>query len=213
MKKNLLLALIAIFTLGYYNVANAQSFGIYGGVSLPMGDFADDSGDKAGLAKLGFGGGLQVTFPLGSQGLELIGDAAFLYNPLDEDKSGIKDAAYTNIPVMAGLRYVGTINPDFSIYAMGLAGINIASFSDIEIQNADGYGSPGKITFDSATSFGFGFGAGVIFSESFNIGAKYLILGEPEYKGKLTVEGYTGSADFNIKQSVSMIVITAGFVF
>lgn len=201
MKKKLLFALIAIFTLGF-NVANAQSFGIYGGVSLPMGDFADDSGDKAGLAKLGFGGGVQVAFPLGSPELELIGDAAFLYNPFDEDKSGIKDAAYTNIPIMAGLRYVGMVNPDFSIYGMGLVGINIASFSDIEDEFGD------VLEIKGGTAVAFGFGAGVIFSEKFNIGARYLILGEPEFTAE-----FEGTEVGKFKQSISMLLITAGITF
>jgi hypothetical protein len=202
--KKLFLALIALFTFGY-GTANAQSFGVYGALSLPMGAFSDDSGDKAGAAKLGFGAGVQIGLPIvesPSGVFDIMGDVAFLHNPIDEKTSGIKDGAYTNIPVMGGIRYSAILNPDFSIYGMGLAGVDIAMFSDIKALNGTTYSS------STETSFAFGIGAGVIFSEKFNVGVRYLSLGTPKYEFSAngTTVGY-------IETSISMLLITAGISF
>jgi len=64
--KHLTVIMLALLLICGVNLYAQGQFGIYGLLSLPSGDFADDNMDdeKSGLAKTGFGGGAAYTFPL-----------------------------------------------------------------------------------------------------------------------------------------------------
>ena len=232
MKKVLLIIVALLFSTSF---CFAQGLGIFGAISMPQGDFGDDSGSGAGLATTGFGVGADLVMPLGSPGLSGVGTVAFLMNKMDKDEiedsfdlgddSDLDVGSYMNIPVMGGLRFEGKVSPTMAIYGIGQAGINFIKGPKLEAtieeevwngsQYVDVEGTM-KTTFDMTSAFGFAFGGGIILNDKINIGFKYLNLGEPELEGEIEVEASSGSSSasenekIKIDQKVAILLFTVG---
>lgn len=185
--------------------SNAQSSGftIYGGISLPMGDFGSNSGTEAGYAELGYLGGLEYASLFNEEsGLGWMVSATYITNPVDEQEfvgTGVDVGNWINVPVMGGIQIQSELSEGLQIYGQGQAGVNFAQAPSIE-------GGGIEATTDWETTFGFAVGAGVLISDLIDIGARYLILGEPEFEYS-TSEGSTGAAG---SQKISMLEIGIG---
>jgi len=225
------LSLVFILNNGY---CEAQSFGLYGAVALPQGDFGDDSGSDAGLAKTGFGGGMEYCAPLGSPGLEWVLSGSLLLNKLDtdplEDELGwwldggdVDAGSWMNIPLMGGIRYRTMASPTVDFFAVGLAGLNVVKGPTIKYEalfwddwEYEYVHVEIEQTLDPATSFGMGIGAGIIVNKKLSIAFRYLNLGEPEIKGDIEADvEYEEYFDWDVEfdQPISMLLLTVGVTF
>ena len=206
---------VLVISMGMVSGVSAQNshFGVYGALSMPMADFGDDSGEKAGYASTGFGGGLELSFPVGS-GFSVAANASGIFNKMDlgkaEDFFGdAMDVGYwMNIPVMIGLKYEPQTSSSMALYGIAQAGVNIVRAPTMEMRI---FGVKTEFTSDAVTSFGFGVGGGAVINERFTIGVRYLSLGEPEIKYTTKSGGYSTSENF--KQPVSMFLVTLGISF
>ncbi len=206
---------ILVAVISSVGVCQAQSprqghFTLFGALSLPQGDFGDDSGPDAGLATTGFGAFAEYSYPLNSPGLSIVASAHVLFNGFDDDVvkdqfSGIfgcegdpcqlwinlDTGSYLNVPLMFGLKYETRAATSPKFYLQGQVGMNIVRMPSIDgdvracvyDEYEEGYvcaSAAYEIEFDSATSFGIGLGGGLILSDRVNVGFRYYSLGEPE---------------------------------
>lgn len=151
---------------------------IYGGLSAPQGDFADDSGDDAGYASFGLSVMGEYVQYLGTPGLGWASSASLLVNPADDDIINANDpdvGRYFILPVMTGLRYQTELSATLDGYAIGQAGLVGSRAPRLEVGDAEA-------TSNNVFGFGFAFGAGIVLSDGINITARYLSLGQPEYE-------------------------------
>jgi len=118
--------------------ASAQSVFLGAGATVPTGDF----GDYAKTGFLGIGG---VTFPIGPEGLALLGEGYFGQNSheLEGDKTNVYGA-------MGGLVYDVSPEGEAGPYLFGQIGLMVHKYSSDEDPELD----------DSETGLGFGAGAG-----------------------------------------------------
>ena len=239
MKRSVLIAVILtwVFSSAVYGQLQKGRFGVYGTLSLPSGDFGDDKGNDAGLAKTGYGAGIEFNYPLGTPGLFWTSNAWLLINGFDMDEDDIEDAyenmfafigydledfdsdigSYMNIPLMSGLKWVTALSPTAELYAVGQAGINFAKFPSMEVSGSISDWS-GEYDFDTKTkwsmtsSFGFCLGAGLVLNDKINIGLRYLNLGEPDAEGTIEVEidNESEEDDTDAEQPISIILLSIG---
>ena len=222
-----LIAIVTICLSMVFGSAYAQNakgyFSVYGGISMPQGDFGDDTGVDAGGAKTSFGIGFDYNSPLKTKGLIWISSVTILLNGLDESdlEAALRSelpgvdfdldvGRWINIPVLTGLKFQTEISPTLDIYGIGQTGLNFVKAPGAEITAGS---VTGEMSYDTATSFGFCFGGGIILKEknSINIGFRYFLLGEPEIDGTIDVE--TESEKIQIEQPISIMMLSIGFTF
>ena len=158
---------------------------INGGLSIPVGDFADDSGSDAGAAGIGFTVVGDYLVPLGSPGLDWATSASVAVNTVDEDFFGggdIDTGFWINVPALTGIRYQTSVSPTVDLFGLGQVGLNIMRAPSAENNDFDPaveY-SPGLVT-----TLGFSFGGGIVLNEGIQIGLRYNILGNPDIEFEL----------------------------
>jgi len=197
-------------------------FNLFGGIALPQGDFKDDPDDPdSGLAKTGFGVGVNHIRPLTTPGMSWITSAALLYNGMEVDESDydldyygidvtVDAGAWINIPIMTGLKYETEVSPTMKIYGLGQVGINMVKAPKLEIKASSSSSSvKAETEYDMASSFGYVFGGGIVLSEKISVGLRYFALGEPKIKGtvKASGGGESDSEKFELKQSISVLLL------
>jgi len=207
----------------FYSQANSQDakniFSLYGHVAIPQGDFGDDTGQDAGLATTGFGGGIELSIPTGSTNLYYLISANILFNSLDdtEIKAMVRQmfpglnvsvdvGSWMNIPIMAGLQYTAEINPTLKFTGSGKIGLNIVNGPVVEM-NVEGVSA--EIDYETSTSFGFGIGGGILINDRISIGLTYLGLDEPEINAKIKAQGQSEDID-PFDQPISLLLISLG---
>ena len=132
-------------------VSLPSQFSIFGGMALPVGDFASTSSSGAGFAKMGFTGGIQ--FVTGGQ-IGFIGIASYTSNPLDDKlKAAIEDemsyafsstsysislnnvsvdiGSYSNILLLAGLKIGTTNTTGTNFFVAPIIGLDIAKYPEV----------------------------------------------------------------------------------
>jgi hypothetical protein len=194
---------------------------------MPVGEFGDDSGYEAGLANTGFGFGLAYRVPLGVPSLSLVFDAGLLANPLDTDPiefsmggGGVDATSWWNIPVLSGIRFDAPASPLVSMYGTGLVGVSFArspeiTWSGMYYDGMTWYNAKIIQKSGSGTSFGLKLGGGLLIADRLDVGVSYLNLGKPEFDvdTQLMFDGYSAVDGLKFKQSVSMLLISAGVRF
>lgn len=230
--KTVLFITAFVLLSGIYQV-NAQTekpyWGLYGAIALPRGDFGsnDTDEDKSGLAKTGFGAGVEHTYPLSSPGLSWVSNVSFILNGFDgealkdmfedEDVDVNVDAGnWINIPVMTGIKYQLKGSSNMSFYGMAQAGLNFVKGPKIEINSSvSEYDVKETITWDFTSSFGFSIGGGIILNEKYAIGIRYLMLGEPDIKttAKISINRETEEVKDKKEQPISILLLTVGIRF
>ena len=212
------LVLIFITCLGYAQ-SEKGTFGIFGGLSMPQGEFGDDEfEDDAGFAKMGFCIGGEYIKALNSPGLSWVTSISVVLNGLDADPIGdgyseetgedlSADAgSYINVPIMTGLRYHTETSPTMQMYGIAQVGLNYMKYPTVELKSD--YGSA-DIEIDATTSFGFAIGGGIILNNKFNIGLRYLTFGDQDVDGKIKIPEQEDE-DIESEFSLSFILITVG---
>lgn len=189
---------VIVVTLVLFQAPAKAQFGIYGGVALPVGDFAStDAKTGAGRALLGFGGGLEYNLSIPALPIGWATSISATYNSVDVGSAkGVEYTPWLGIWPMTGVR---VSVPAFPLYAQLQAGVLIGIAPEI----TQTIGTQ-KTTYkaDPAGAFGFsaGVGAGI---GPVKIFARYMS-GEPEFEYKF------GSASEKSKQVMSVILITVG---
>lgn len=223
MKRSFLFLLVVCWTAVLAGPTYCGPLSLQGFISMPTGDFGDDSGEEAGLAKTGFGVGAEFKLPVGTQRLSWLFSTHLLVNSVDTDvieaemPGGSVDASsWVNIPLMAGIRVENVASPQIGMYGVGLVGLNFARSPQLDMSGPiDGYDAQFKQESGSATSFGFEVGGGVLIADKFDVSLRYLNLGKPEFTVEVqgTVDGETVVTEGEFEQSISMFLISAGFAF
>jgi hypothetical protein len=212
--------LICVITGLSFAQAKAGKFALFAGVSLPVGDFGDNSSEGDGYATTGFGGGIEYTHPIGTPGLGWYTSGSFLYNGFDD--KGIKELAeeagmtnptvdagsWISIPILTGLKYEGEASSTLDFFIFGQVGLDFVMPPDADVSEQDS-DFTANLSFDSATSFSLAFGGGLVFSKKFNVSIRYLSMGEPKIEGTVTVGGeQVDTLEEDI--GISVMLITLG---
>jgi hypothetical protein len=219
-------AFSVFFLLFFTGPIAAQSVKAFGVLAVPVGDFGDDSGNDAGMAKLGFGLGVDVLFPFDAPGLSWSLSSILMINPVDgdemEDQMGgtIDVGSWMSIPLLTGIKYGGDVSSNVEMYVLGQAGLAFHRAPDIEWSGYiyDGYEYvpfTAEQNLDSSTSFAFCFGGGFLLNDRFDISLRYLGLGTPEMDGEVeawAMDEYVREY-IDVEQPVSIVVISAGIAF
>lgn len=197
-------------------------FGVFGGLAIPTGDFADELN---GGAKNGFGFGLQC---FGGGKVSFLFDVSYISNPCDLSKamgdfggSG-SYGHWTLIPIMGGVK-LGTSNPTgANFFIAPIIGFNIGISPEMEYKMEES-GLVGSVKMPSATNTAFSYGILVeLTANHFLLGAKYIAC-KPKYTvnatgtftGSMYGYSYSGSMSMTmtIEQSTSVLLLYAGIVF
>lgn len=196
-----------IISMPNNTMAQAESFTVYGGISIPTGDFGDDNGARDdGFANVGFNlNGEYVSFFEDTPELGWVSSLGININGGDQDlRSGIQDVdigSWINIPLLTGVRYQHNLDNGNPIYAQAKIGINFSKAPKIELNQVGN-----ELTTNLATSFGLALGGGIIVNDKINLSLRYLGLGEPELEYE-SDDG--GSVQF--EKPISILQLTAGF--
>lgn len=237
--------------------AYAQSplkFGIFVGISNPMGDFGDNSiahslysddiaDEGPSYAKLGFAGGVELTYPLGAPGLGWYSSAALIYNSFDDDAikqlyehdgwqvNSVDVGNWMNIQVASGLNYTTALSPAMDFLVMGQLALTFVNPPTTTVEYEGYYSSyeydigTEEGSLESTSSLGFIIGAGLVFNNKFNVSVRYLGLGNAEMDASRDDRGtwydtydqtygdYHNTGSYKIKRSISMVLLTVGMTF
>ena len=195
---------------------------------------------KQGYASMGFNLGFDVTYTLPVEGLGVFGGVDFFYN---SNSSNILDAYdsfakywiafnpavrqecnfsapnFMNIPILFGVNYQHNFNNIVGIFGEAGVGPNFRLISGGE-ENFKYVGLPDEkytYSYDSATTFAFKIGAGVMMWNKMSIVLDYYSLGSAKIKGtvKYECDDYNEKHDFkgNNAISASELVVRVGYHF
>ncbi len=224
MNRSIIVILTFMMIIFSWAMVHAEKgIGIYGAFSIPIGDFGEESSDSvyAGSTEYGFGAGIDYTYKLKNPKLGLLASILYINNGVESDEiSGLFNEAcgeencsvdygsWANIPIMGGIKFKSRISPSISLYGLGQVGYNFVMPPDVNQIIGE---TKIKANFDNAGSFAFGAGGGIVFKDKYNIGVRYLNLGDPEIEGDVVSD--FGSEVLKFNQSISMLLITAGIDF
>lgn len=226
---------ITLFVLATSSVAMfAQQVSLEPRISLvaPMGDFRLPY-EKAFLfrgasgAGTGFGLGADASYPIGLvKDLYVFGSLDLFFNGVssklkenvsqDNPEASIDYNRYTNIPVMAGVKYEYVV-PDIYLrtYVKAGFGVNIFSISEITLSQPE---VTQTFTFKPTAAGAATFGAGVILEDKYTIGFEFMSLGNHTPKGELEEVKNNNLKGFDITDTydpqempVRVFRLTAGF--
>ena len=144
MKKYLLHSIIIVLFLNVSFLYSFPNFTVFCSLLMPSGDFGGTDFDQ-GLAKTGYGLGVEMSIPTKTSGLNLISsinyfsngvktdeiERAMLYYILDADLAANAQVSmdynsWKNIPIMVGLKYEIPLFDLIKAYGSGLFGLNIS---------------------------------------------------------------------------------------
>jgi hypothetical protein len=212
--------IVFIFVLGLSVPASSQPqnhMTLFGGYSIPFGDYGDSYGNKAGLATNGPCFGIEHTISINRYANFSV-NAFYIINGVNEanmenyvkrmdvNAIDIDAGSYTNIIIMPGIGLKSIDDPRLDVYASAQAGIAFINAPDLEMRSENTWLT---MELNTTSSFGFGIGVGLIFYQKLNLGVRYLNLGEPKMTphtkvGKSLVK--TPSA----RQPISMFLLLLG---
>lgn len=198
MKKITLIALFVCLGLA----AAAQEFTIYGEGIMPTGRYGKstfahqgsmyhpvsaitDTNNSLGGASYGWGAGFQIAYPMAAKGLDLLVDAGFRMNWVDDKiktyfndyaasnhTEGITEAPrYYNIPLMVGPRFSVTPIDNLGFYFNLMVGLDIRIITDAI------YGPDYFYDYYSSCTFGLRAAAGLLLFEHLRLEANWSWLG------------------------------------
>ena len=232
---------VCVLTVFTFGMSNAQVnlkkyFTINAGVSFPMGEFGDDKGEDAGLAKMGIG--LKVDFSYSFKnvhGLSWVSSSAMFMNGINdlEIRAEMEDflyhvlafrggnvyldaGRYYNFPIFTGIKFQNNFSPEVEGFGIFQAGINIAKLPNIDMKaRVNPFSSTSnniEATYDMATSFGFCFGGGLVFNNRFVISLMYYGFGKPEFDGEIKMDG-RWIEKLEGEQKISLMLFSFGIKF
>jgi len=177
----------------------ADATGDYANNNLNWG-LVDNS--KKGGAGIGIVAGLQMKYDISSvKGLGVIVSVDGMFNSLnsevtdyfddyiDDNETSTREISitlpkYFNLPLMAGLNYTYDVKENLGIFAEAAMGANIRVITDME--NTITQANTERITtqaFNSATTFAYRLGAGIVLNDKYTLGIDYYNLGMAKADG------------------------------
>jgi len=212
------LILFSSLLLGQDDIIINKKIVLSGGISLPMGEYAETEGEKGGYGLLGFTGRFDFS-SLASNNLYWTSSLALSINATDEtemDKQ-VKAAlgstvsatteSYTSIWALTGISFETPMAPNSHLHGILQIGILNSLFPDIKLT---GPGGSVTQTTESSLAFAYSLGAGLQIN-NINISVRYMA-GEPEYKQTASMGGST-STSTTVKMPTNLLAISAGIVF
>ena len=236
--------LLLLFPSGLSAQDQPLSLLLFGNMSVPLGAFGENIGsgaevtrrfgfyigEDAGLAKIGFGAGAELSNTLLGSDFAWVVSAKFLSNPTDNSEltafftKDFKDTlsvqfetgSWISIPVLTGFTYTFGVGEGVNLYGSLQAGLIITRQAS---RKAIVSGSVvEESTFNFLAGFGYEFGVGLEFGGGYNISARYLDVGSPYYGGTrvLNEEFFTTIPKREIsidgdQRSVGMILFMLGY--
>ncbi len=201
---------------------------LFGGVSVPNGDFAksiDDftgitvrsglqTGDRIGLAQpgLGLGGELNTpvwfegffwTFSMGLFGNNVDGKAAqkeFRSQWGDTVAVILESGIWWNIPVLTGFRYDFNIARKMIVYGIGQIGVNLSKAPSLKATDGDLVMEDTNYLW--ARDWAYQLGLGFVYNQTYNISIRYLNLGTSRYNGTRNLNELAFPLIFNRTQNI-----------
>lgn len=166
----------------------------------------DDDGRK-GFAGTGFNIGWDALIPVSKNGLGIFLGMDYFRNGYNsamkkfvKDNDEVEKAPRVSnfIPLMFGLRYLGNISNNFGIWGEAGIGPNIRMISKLEVEwkgteydyygNSHSYEETLTTKYNTAVTFAFKIGVGVMIAKHFSIGLDYYGLGSAQVKATDTWE-------------------------
>ncbi|MBN1253323.1 MAG: hypothetical protein JXR51_10440 [Bacteroidales bacterium] len=225
MKKILFFALLIIFSKSanvYSQLEKGDSyFSVYGLLVPSKVDYVKDLGIDNSFIKLGYGIGFEKTNAIGSSGLAWATSLNFIMQPFNEDKiiemiedEGNVDADNVdfkfnpifNISLTTGLKFQHNIVDKLDFYVHTLAGVNILKMGSWNTGSEE-------IDFQVKPTFAINLGAGFIIYNRFNLGIRYLMLGEPEIEETTYLENGETESESLGKAKLNMLTFALGVNF
>jgi hypothetical protein len=229
MKSKLVVILLLLLAA---NILLAQqteiSVHLYGGISVPNGDFAksiDDFtgitmrsgleiGDKIGLAKpgLGLGGELNTpvwfdgffwTFSVGLFGNNVNGkdvQKEFRSQWGDTVKVSLDFGTWWNIPVLTGFRYDLNIARKMIVYGVGQIGVNLSKPPSLKATDGDLVIE--ETNYLLGRDWAYQLGIGFVYNQTYNLSIRYLNLGTSRYNGTKNLSELAFPAIFSRKINI-----------
>ncbi|MEL6824430.1 MAG: outer membrane beta-barrel protein [Calditrichota bacterium] len=219
MRTAILTLFITMFTASFAFGQMAQGEGVFSlnaGLAFPQGDFADDTGQDAGGAKMGFGGFAEYDYVIDPSGWLWTSLAGFYIHSIDEDvistnqDVNVDAGSWKNIPIMTGVKFQRAASPTVSIFGAGLLGLNYFLPPGAELSQQQGQTLvEAELEAEGGFSFGFSIGGGVVINDKIVVSARILNLGNVEYEGTLTQEGFQDQ-EIEGETSIAMFTLSAG---
>lgn len=185
-----LTVLTAVLSLLVAVPATAQQtfgFGVHAGVSVPTGDYGDGTG-------VGFTGGVDLFYPIGTGSLNWLTSVSATAHGLDEDDPSDFDGGFLLFPVMTGVRY--------DIPAGGLSAYVQGQLGAVFARGPEQSGSDS----DFSTNFGWNVGGGLQFTENVYAGVRYFPLGDVDFEYDIA-----DVADATVTADISYLDVFVGF--
>ena len=183
------------------------SFAIGLGVAIPVGDFGENEGSKAGFARTGLAASADINIPFNGY-LGWISGVSFAVNGLDE--SGL-DAGSAQLDLgtwlvswsMTGLRASLPVSGPVEVFIFGQLGLFLGASPEITVRSGSF-----SVTQEAgvAAAFGFAIGAGINISH-FHFDVRFQSA-EPEYKFQSIG---TRPLLFTLEQPTSILQMCVGF--
>jgi len=193
---------------------SGSKFSIFGGVALPLGDFAKKDGENAGMAKTGWTAGAQLVTG-GSIGFLIEGSYTVNKYDLPMSETVYPPAGkyewtgYNSILALAGIKF-GTDNASGSNFFIApLVGALFAKSPEIKFTPE----GPATVTktlwpLGSGTAFAYGASLQAILGEYITISAKY-IASKPKFKFSVNGQDWEDKDP----RSISVLFVTLGVAF
>ncbi len=204
---------IILLLLLFANILIAQqtevSVHLFGGVSVPNGEFAEtinnttgitqrfglNVGDDIGLARTGFGLGGELNTPVWVEGLFWTFSTSFFINGVDgstvqsEFRSqwgdsvavDLKFGTWLNVPVLTGFRYDLHIAGKMIVYGIGQIGVNVSNPPSMTA-TVDG-NEIQKVNYTWARDLSYQLGIGFVYNQTYSLSIRYTDLGSPRFNG------------------------------
>jgi hypothetical protein len=186
---------------------SGSKFSIYGGLALPLGDFAKkDATSGAGLAKTGWSAGAQ--FVTGGT-IGFIIDGSYSQNKIEVSTANVpagklEYTGWTSILALVGVK-IGTDNSSgTNFFVAPLVGALFGKTPEITFTPTGGSASTSPA--GTGTAFAFGANVEAIFAEHVTLGAKF-IASKPKFKSSVNGQDLEGD------QNISLLVVSLGFAF
>ncbi|MBI5471342.1 MAG: hypothetical protein HY961_03255 [Ignavibacteriae bacterium] len=194
---------------------------LFGGASIPMGDLAETSGQKAGYAQTGFDAGIQwyggsenVQFTIAGVFASNSTDMSTVFSPSSSYSANVESGSWMTIWTLGGGRFAADVAPSFQIHGDVLFGALIGMSPEIKATLSaynyyTGRTETVTATQESQTAVGFAYGVGFGFSISqFDVTIRYLG-GSPEYE--IEAKGSSGTTSSSkFQQPTGLLFLTAG---
>lgn len=241
---NYLIAIQILLVSDLFAQLGQIKFTVFQNTSFPTGPFAETIGDEpritrrfgfdygkeVGLARVGAGIGIEVSQTVLNENLNWVLSTRFLANAVDNSQItthfreeladsvalSFEHGTWMNVPIFTGFAYHIGLFSNVQIYGTLQAGLNITrqpyrkASVDREIVE--------ETTFRTTPNFGYELGFGFKILKKYDIGFRYINLGNPRYDGTRALnESFFTSIPkrrMNIdgdEKPISMFLIFAGY--